>query len=164
MLRTLVNVNPVNELRNVEQFFDTLFGSPSRPVAGVSTLPVDITERDGNLLIKAAVPGINPEALEITVENNVLTINGETRQENQSENDKVYLREVSYGAFKRSIRLPEKLDLDQIGAEFEHGVVTVTIPTKPEAKPQTLRVPVRVADRTQTITPPTEAPETQNNN
>jgi HSP20 family protein len=147
MLRTLVNVTPANEIRNFEQFFDQLFGSPSRPVQNVSTLPVDITERDGSLIVRAAVPGVNPEALEITVENNILTISGETRLEESTEGEKVYVREVTYGSFKRSIRLPDKLDLEQINAEFDHGMVTITIPTKPEAKPQVLRVPVKLAEK-----------------
>jgi HSP20 family protein len=161
MLRTLVNVNPVNELRNMEQFFDTLFGTPSRPVPGVSTLPVDITEKNGALFIKAAVPGVDPFALEITVENNVLTIGGETPQGDQSEN-KIYLREVAYGPFKRSIRLHEKLDLEQISAEFDHGMVTISIPSKPEAKPQTVRVPIRIAEKPQQIS--AEAEPAENNN
>src|SRR5579859_4127584 len=98
MLRTIGNVDPVNEIRTMEEWFDRFFGSPSRPVPQLATLPVDILERDGTLLVKAAVPGIDPNDLDVTIENNVLTIRGETKQDEKSENDKVYRREVSYGA------------------------------------------------------------------
>ena len=143
MLRTLVNVDPRNEFRAMEDVLEKLFGHPSRPVPGTSTLPVDITEKDGALLIKAAVPGIAPNDLEISIENSVLSISGETKSESQSENEKIYRREVSYGAFSRSIRLPERLNFDQVSADFNHGMLTVTIPRIPEEKPLVVRVPVR---------------------
>lgn len=143
MLRTLVNVDPVNELRSVEEMFERFFGQPTRPVPAASTLPVDITEKDGNLVIRAAVPGIDPKDLEITIESNVLSIRGETKTENQSENEKIYRREVSYGTFSRSIRLPEKLDLEKVSADFNHGMVTITMPRLPEVKPQVRKVEVK---------------------
>jgi HSP20 family protein len=142
MLKTLVNVEPLHELRSMEDMFDRFFGQPSRPVASTATLPVDITEREGNLVIRAAVPGVDPNALEITIENNVLSIRGESKNETQSETDKVYRREVSYGAFSRSIRLPERLDLDAVSADFNHGMVTITLPRLPEPKPEVRKVQV----------------------
>ncbi len=163
MLRTLVNVDPNNEFRSIEELFDRFFGQPSRPVPGPTTLPVDILERDGAVLVKAAVPGVDPNELEVTVENNVLSIRGETRQDTNSENDKVYRREVSYGAFSRSIRLPDKLDLSAVTADFQHGVVTISIPRLPEAKLQSLKVPVRVSEPTQAITTGAEGQEEAKN-
>jgi len=123
--------------------FERMFGAPSRPVSGASTLPIDVIERDGNLLVKAAVPGVDPANLDVTVENNVLTIRGETNHESSNEGDKIYRREVSYGAFSRSIRLPENLDLNAISASFEHGTVTVTLPRVPEVKPKALKIEVK---------------------
>jgi HSP20 family protein len=142
MLRTLVNVEPT-EIRSIEEVFDRLFGQPTRPVHNSTTLPVDVTEHDGSLFIKAAVPGVDPKDLEITIENNVLSIRGETRNETHTDNEKIYRREVSYGAFSRSIRLPEKLDHSGISAEFSHGMVTVKLPRQPEVKPQILKVEVK---------------------
>jgi|SRR5579862_4068813 len=142
MLRTLVNVDPTNEYRSIEELFDRFFGQPTRPVPASTTLPIDIVEREGNLLIKAAVPGIDPKELEITVEKNVLSIRGETKSDLNTETDKVYRREVSYGSFSRSIRLPENLDLNAVSADFQNGLVTVTIPRIPEPEPQVIRVQV----------------------
>jgi HSP20 family protein len=142
MLKTLVNVEPIHELRSMEDMFERFFGQPSRPVPATATLPVDVTERDGNLIVRAAVPGVDPSALEITIENNVLSIRGESKSETNSEQEKVYRREVSYGAFSRSIRLPEKLNLDAVSADFNHGMVSVSIPRLPEVKPEVRKIQV----------------------
>jgi len=147
MVRTLVNMNPTSESRAIEDIFDRLFGSPARPTTTPSgTFPLDIYEREGKLMLKASVPGIDPKDLEIQIENNVLTIRGETRHEEDSKDDKVYRREVSYGSFSRSVRLPENLNLDAVEAEFKNGLVTISLPRIPEEKPKTVKVNVRAAE------------------
>ena len=151
MLRTLVNVNPSTEVRAIEQMFDQLFGSPIRTTTTpVGTLPVDVSEREGNLVIRAVVPGIDPNELEIQVENNVLTIRGEVRHE-ESKEDKVYRREVSYGSFSRSIRLPENLNLEAVDAQFKNGIVTISLPRLIEEKPKAMKIAVRTVENTQAI-------------
>jgi len=145
-MRTLVNLNPGNELRAFEEVFDRLLGgyAPAKGQESVAgTLPVDITEREGKLFVRAAVPGIEPEELQIQIEKNVLTIRGETKHEATTEDEKVYRREVSYGKFARSIRLPEGLDIDAADAEFKNGVVNISLPRLPEEKPKSLKVNVR---------------------
>jgi len=147
MLRTLVNVNPTSEARAIEDMFDRLFGSPIRPASTpTGTLPLDIFEREGNLMIRASVPGIDPKELEIQIENNVLTIRGEARHEAETNDEKVYRREVSYGSFSRSVRLPEGLNLDSVDAEFKNGLVTVSLPRLPEEKPKAVKIAVRTAE------------------
>jgi len=146
-MRTLVNLHPGAEFRAIEEVFDRLVGASQRPSNGqgipAGTLPVDITEREGKLLVRAAVPGIAPEELEIQIEKNVLTIRGEAKYEATTEDEKVYRREVNYGKFARSIRLPEGLNLDATDAEFKNGVVTISIPRLPEEKPKSVKVNVR---------------------
>ncbi|WP_227625094.1 Hsp20/alpha crystallin family protein [Fimbriimonas ginsengisoli] len=136
-----MNLSPAADFRAMEEMFDRVFGSPSRPAA--TTLPVDITENDGKLYVRAAVPGIEPNELDIQIEKNVLTIRGEARAESTSQDEKVYRREVSYGSFGRSIRLPEGLNLDETQADFKNGIVTITLPRLPEEKPKSLKVTVR---------------------
>jgi HSP20 family protein len=150
MLRTLVNLNPSSEYRSIEELFDRMFGTPTRPTPGATTLPIDVTENEGALIVKAAVPGVEPGELNVTIENNVLTIRGETRHESNGENEKVYRREVSYGAFARSIRLPENLNLEAVDAEFKNGLVTIKLPRQPEEKPKALKINVRGGEPTQT--------------
>lgn len=128
----------------MEELFDRLIGSPNRPSQpAANTLPVDITEHEGNFLIRAAVPGVEPNELDIQIEKNVLTIKGETHHQSTSKDERIYRREMSYGLFSRSIRLPEGLDLDRVDAEFKNGIVTITLPRVPEEKPRAVRVNVR---------------------
>jgi len=137
----------------MEEMFEHLFGSSEKPTGTpVSTLPIDITESEGNLVIRAAVPGIEPGELDIQIEKNVLTIKGKTTHQNESNDQKVYRREVSYGAFARSVRLPDGLNLDATDAQFKNGVVTITLPRVPEEKPKSIKVSV------QTNGPVIEAP------
>ena len=153
MLSRIMNVDPLNEMRAMEESFNRFFGYPGATFdrsTQVSTLPVDIFEKDNRLVIRAAVPGIAPEDLDVSIENNILTIRGETRSnmETSDTDAKVYRREVSYGAFSRSIRLPDKLEIDKADAEFKHGFVTISIPKIEEVKPEPKKLNVRSADRT----------------
>ena len=148
MLKTIVNANPLAEFRAFDEMFDRMFGTPHRVGPSPSTdalLPIDVVERDNALFIKAAVPGVDPEHVDIQIENNVLTIAGELKSNYEDTQAKVYRREYSYGKFSRSIRLPEDLDLENVGAEFDHGFVTVTLPRLAQPAPKSLRVPIKAA-------------------
>lgn len=155
MLSRMMNVDPVHEVRAMEEMFNRMFAQPFGATDSrmqVSTLPVDIFEKDNSLVIRAAVPGVRPEDLDVSIENNVLTIRGETHSEFQNaEGTKVYRREVSYGSFARSIRLPEKLQFDKADAEFNHGFVTITLPKIEEQKAQPRKLNVRSADQGKTV-------------
>jgi HSP20 family protein len=144
-MKTLVSWNPANELRTMDEVFERLFGNP-RSVNAASILPVDLYEQDNKLIVKAAVPGVTPEELDVQIENNILTIKGEHKQEQTNEDAKVYRREVAYGAFSRSIRLPENLNFSEIDAQFKNGVVTISIPKVEEPKPEAIKVSVRAAE------------------
>ena len=151
MLNRVMQIDPLNEMRAMDEMFNRLFAEPfgnRRSGATLATLPVDILERDNKLIVRAAVPGVRPEDLDVAIENNVLTIRGESRDEHESndEKTKVYRREVSFGSFARSIRLPERLKLDDVDAEFKNGFVTITIPKAEEPKPEAKRISVRSAE------------------
>ncbi|MDH4387412.1 MAG: Hsp20/alpha crystallin family protein [Fimbriimonas sp.] len=140
-MHNIIAFNPLEDVRRFEESFNRLFSAPA-PAPTSNNIPIDVTEQDGKVMIRAAVPGIAPEELEVTVEKNVLTIKGEHRHDELSEDGKVFRRENIYGVFQRSIRLAENLNTDGIAATFRHGMVTVTIPRKEEEKPKALRIPV----------------------
>ena len=103
---------------------------------------VDIYETEHELVVKADLPDIKPEELDIRVENNILTIRGERKFEKKV-NESNYLRvERSYGSFSRSFSLANTVNTEAIKAEYKNGVLTLTVPKREEAKPKQIKVNV----------------------
>ena len=103
---------------------------------------VDIFETEHQLVVKADLPDVNPQDLDIRVENNILTIRGERKFENEV-NEENYLRvERSYGSFSRSFSLANSVKSDAIKADYQNGVLTLSIPKRVEAKPKQIKVNV----------------------
>jgi HSP20 family protein len=100
---------------------------------------VDILEREGNLLLMISLPGINEKEIELKVEGQVLTIKGE-RISLESDGYSYHQMESRFGTFSRSFSLPETADLESIKADYKSGVLTITVPQKPEVKPRTIKV------------------------
>jgi HSP20 family protein len=136
-------------MQKMSDMFDRLFGSPTFGLISTPStprefaIPLDVIEKEDKVVIRAAVPGVSPEELNVSIENNVLSISGELKHEEENENDKVYFRECSYGSFKRAIRLGDNLDVDHVDAEFNNGFVQISIPKVPEEKPKTVKVEIR---------------------
>jgi len=102
-------------------------GGPLTRAASFSPA-VDVVEKEGAYLLKAEVPGLSPEDIDLQVENNVLSLRGERKYENEEERDGYRRVERSYGSFSRSFVLPEGTNVESIDAKVEHGILTVTIP------------------------------------
>ena len=88
---------------------------------------VDVLQRDGDLVVRAELPGVRPEDVDITLENRVLTISGERREEQEEQRGGYYVRERRHGSFRRSMTLPEGVDEDRVRARYDNGVLEVTI-------------------------------------
>lgn len=106
-------------------------------------LAVDMYETNDNLIVKASVPGIKPEQLDVTVQGEMLTIKGETQDEQQREQGRYHVRERRQGSFSRSITLPFPIQSDKVQATFENGVLTLTLPKAEEIKPRNIKVQVK---------------------
>ncbi len=104
--------------------------------------PVDVTEDNDHVRVTAELPGVKPEDVKITMENNVLTIRGEKVEETRNEHSKVQRYERSYGVFERSFSVPSTVDAEHVAANYEHGVLTVTLPKAERAKPRAIEVKV----------------------
>lgn len=131
-----------NDILNVfDDFFTfsptTLFESKWAPT-------VDITEDEKALHVKAEVPGIDEKDLNVTLENNVLTISGEKKEERKEEkkDDRYIVSERRFGSFYRSIRLPEGVKADKIEAKFKNGVLNIEIPREESAPPKKIKIDV----------------------
>ncbi len=104
---------------------------------------VDVSETEKDILVKADLPGLEEKDVEVTLDDNLLTIRGEKRHEHEEKDRDYYLMERSYGSFERAIPLPEGIEQDKIAASFKNGVLTVTIPKTPEARSKTKRIPIK---------------------
>ena len=141
-MKTIIPFNNINDFRHMDAVLNRMFGENPTP-SSTLTVPVDVYEANGNVVIKALVPGVNPEDLEITIEKSILTIRGEAKGEELPEGTKTYRSENVYGTFSRSLRLGNQLNTEAVDASFKNGFVTITIPKVEIEKPQPLRIPVR---------------------
>ena len=104
--------------------------------------PVDIYEHEGSLVLKAELPGIDPKQVDVRVENNVLTLQGERSFESEVKREQYHRVERAYGTFSRSFTLPNVVDTANIKAEFKDGLLLVTMPKREEAKPKQISIAV----------------------
>jgi HSP20 family protein len=111
-----------------------------------STMPaVDIVESEKAYEITADLPGMDEKNIEVRVADGVLTIKAEKQEEKEEKKKDYHLQERSFGSFQRSFDLPESVDSDKIEASFKKGVLTVTLPKKPEAQKPTKKIEVKAA-------------------
>jgi HSP20 family protein len=106
--------------------------------AAVARLPLDIYSTDDEIVITAAMPGVEPDEIEISIEDNILTIRGEIAP--RLENVRYTFTERFHGVFKRSLKLNTAIELDDIEANFDNGVLTLALPKAEEVKPKTIKV------------------------
>jgi HSP20 family protein len=106
--------------------------------------PVDIYETDVHeIILKAELPGLRREDIELTVENTTLTVRGERRRDDSIPHDRFHRVERQYGPFSRSFTLPNTLDPSRVRADYRDGVLTVTLPLREEARPRQIQVEVK---------------------
>lgn len=104
---------------------------------------LDIYETPEQLVVKATIPGIKPEDIEVNVAGDTLVIRGETKEESNGQEEKYLLRERTNGAFHRAVALPEGLDTEKTEAVFEDGILTLTLPKTEKAKVRNVQVKVK---------------------
>jgi HSP20 family protein len=120
---------------------DSFFNAPSVwERDGEQSLALDVAEEGETFIVKASVPGMKPEDLDITITNNVLTIKGETKEDQEIKQENYHLRERRFGSFVRSVTLPTPVDADKVGATYENGVLTLNIPKSEAVKPKRIAV------------------------
>jgi len=146
-MSNLVRWEPFNELMTLREAMDRLFEeSVVRPREGWLAAPregalsVDMYETDEDVVVKASVPGIKAEDLDISITGDTLTIKGETKAEEEVEEENYIYRERRYGSFSRSLTVPTPVVAEQAEAEFEDGILTLTLPKAEEVKPKSIEV------------------------
>ena len=138
--------SPFGEIMTLRQAMDRLFDDDYRPLRWLSGgvdgpgLPLDVTTDANKLTIEAALPGVSPEDVDITIENGTVTISGKTATERSGEEGSYLVQEIRRGSFSRSVSLPTGLEADKASATFEHGVLRLEIPKAEQVKPRQIKI------------------------
>ncbi|HEX7345921.1 MAG TPA: Hsp20/alpha crystallin family protein [Candidatus Limnocylindrales bacterium] len=127
----------------VDRLFEESFVDPTRFLSvgvGSRTMPLEIYETPDEVTVKALVPGVSPDDLDVTVHDGVLTMKAKTETPQASDDWDWHLREIGYGEFSRSVSLPTKVDVDKADARFENGILTLTLPKAAESRPARISI------------------------
>jgi HSP20 family protein len=141
-MTTIVRWNPFREMAAMQSALDRMFEDswrstwPTWNSTAATTLPFDVYETDQAYTAVVSVPGINPEQINVRLEEGALTVSGEMPQFELPQNARYLLQERPFGQFSRSFRLPQAIDSEHVEAAYENGVLTLTLPKAPEAQPK----------------------------
>jgi len=146
----LTRWNPYNEMRRMHEGIDRMWRGHYATTEEDGemerwTIPLDVIEEGNNIVVHATVPGVNPEAMEVTLEENMLTIRGKTESEEEHKEGEYLMRERRRGAFHRTLRLPDTVNTEKAETAYEDGVLTITFPKLEAKKAKHLKVTARKA-------------------
>ena len=147
-MTTIMKVDPFREFATMQERLNRMFGNvylrdEDTGFRGTWVPPVDIFETESHdLVVRAELPGLNREDIEVSVENSTLVLKGERKFDTEVKQENYRRIERSYGTFQRSFTLPNTVDTSKVSADFKNGVLTVKLPFREEAKPRTINVEV----------------------
>jgi HSP20 family protein len=156
----LIRWEPVAELNTIQNEMNRLFNTfvdPSAPTGrGTGTTrrwlpPMDLVETPDHYVLRADLPGLSDGDVAVQLEDNVLTISGERKAENEDQQEGYYRLERAFGAFSRSLTLPDGVDPDGVQAHFDRGVLEIRIPKPEQKKPKTVQITLGANPDTKTI-------------
>ncbi len=144
-MSNLTRWEPVREMMTLREAMDRLFDDAfTRPLnlrdGGWSAPAIDMYQTDDDVVVKAALPGFKADEVQINVTGDVLTLRGEMKQEEDKKDKAWHIREQRWSSFERSITLPTDVKADKAVADFENGILTVTLPKAEGVKPKTITV------------------------
>jgi len=140
----LTKWNPFRELRQMDETMNRLW----REVGGIRgfeeewTIPLDVTKKEDELLVKASLPGVDAEKINVSVEDNVLTISADVSEEKEEEKPDYLLHEMRYGSFYRALRLPESVDAEKIESCYDNGILYISLPMLEEKKKKKIDIKI----------------------
>ncbi|HUI88601.1 MAG TPA: Hsp20/alpha crystallin family protein [Anaerolineales bacterium] len=143
-MSNLIRWEPEREMMTLreamDRLFDDAFTRPFRLTEGRDGPALDMYQTDNDVVVKAALPGIKADDVQIDVTGDVLSIRGEMKEKNETKEKNYHIREQHWGAFERSVVLPISVVSDKAKAEFEDGILTITLPKAEEVKPKVITV------------------------
>jgi HSP20 family protein len=135
----ITRIDPFRELATLFQNFAEPTGK-DQLTAGNFVPPVDVYEDEHNLALKLEVPGVEEKDLNVSVENSTLTIQGERKFEKEEKEENFHRIERRYGSFLRTFKLPNTVDAEKVDANYEKGILKITLAKRAEAKPRQIKV------------------------
>lgn len=142
----ILRINPFDQLRTMPAWMDRMFPwtgeTPTDMPATLDNLALDVYEKNGDLIVKAALPGVKQQDVKINITDDLLQISAERKDESEVRRADYYLKEYSAGSWYRSVRLPADVQSDKATATYADGFVTLTIPRKASSKPRSIEVKV----------------------
>jgi HSP20 family protein len=124
----------------MDHLFDDAFTRPLTLRDGWSAPAIDMYQTDDEIVVKASLPGVKADEVQINITGEILTLKGETRQVEEKKDKAWHMREQRWGAFERAIALPTEVVADKAKAEFENGILTITLPKAEEVKPKIISI------------------------
>ena len=135
---------PAREMMTLREAMDRLFDDAfTRPLTlrdGWSAPAIDMYQTDDEIVVKASLPGVKADEVQINITGEILTLKGETKQVDEKKEQAWHMREQRWGTFERSIALPTEVVADNARAEFENGILTITLPKAEEVKPKIINI------------------------
>lgn len=140
----LIPWNPFREGDNLSKDISNFFDfSPMRFFSGISSPRVDVYQTDIDVVVKAEIPGITREDLNVYVDENSIRLSGQSKRDNEYKDEHVYRTERFYGSFSRTIPLPVEIKSDQAKAEYKDGILSITVPKVEPAKSKGKRIDIQ---------------------
>ena len=145
-MTNLVPFNPLREMMDFRQAMDQLFHNMVSQTLFADlwgTPLVDIYQTKDDVIVKAALPGMDPKNIDVSITGNTLSIRGKVEQEEESRNATYHLRERQFGTFERLLTLPTRVNADKAKAKYKNGVLTLTIPKAEDVRTKKIEVKVK---------------------
>ena len=143
-MSNLTRWEPVREMMTLREAMDRLFDDAfTRPLSirdGWTAPAIDMYQTDDEIVVRASLPGFRADDVQINITGDVLTLRGEMKHDEEKKEKAWHMREQRWGSFERSVALPTNVVADQANADFENGILTITLPKAEEAKPRTISV------------------------
>lgn len=145
-MSNLMRWEPAREMMTLREAMDRLFDDAfTRPLSvrdgwTMASPAIDMYQTDNEVVVRASIPGIKADEVQIDVTGDVLTLKGEVKQEEERKDRAWHIREQRFGSFERSVALPTSVKSDQAEAVFENGILTITLPKADEVKPRTINI------------------------
>jgi HSP20 family protein len=140
-MSALIQWDPFRSIAGREDAFDDFVREFFGKSEGADLMPpIEVAESDGEVTVKMSVPGVEKDQINISVDDHMLNVRGESRKETEDKKKNYYRQEIRYGSFARSVRLPSEVDTAKTNASLKNGVLTITLPKSKSPKAQPIKI------------------------